>query len=101
MIHQNYNADPEYQMPDCIWQRIAPLLPAPKTKKKPGRPRMEDRKAMTAILYVFQTGCQWKSLPRSLGAGSTVHDRFQEWRKAGVFERMEQAGLMGRLAVVA
>jgi putative transposase len=40
---------------------------------------VDDRKAITAILYVLRTGCQWKALPRSLGAGSTVHHRFQQW----------------------
>ena len=28
------------------------------------------------------------ALPESLGASNTVHDRFQEWRKAGVFRRI-------------
>lgn len=83
----------EYQIPDELWERIEPLLPPPKPKKKSGRPRMDDRQAMTAIFYVLRTGCQWKALPRSLGAASTVHDRFQEWLEAGVFERLWQAGL--------
>jgi transposase len=39
-----------------------------------GRPRMDDRKAMSAIFYVLPTGCQWNAVP-SLGASSTVHDR--------------------------
>ena len=77
-----------YEIPDEIWKRVVPLLPCPRMKKKIGRPRMANRKAMTAILYVMRTGCQWKALPHSLGAASTVHDRFQEWRKAGVFKRM-------------
>ncbi|MGH9953678.1 MAG: IS5 family transposase [Nitrososphaeraceae archaeon] len=74
---------------------IIPLLQAirRKKKKKTGRPRMDDRKAMSAIFYVLRTGCQWNALPRSLGASSTVHDRFQEWRKAGVFKRMWIDGL--------
>ena len=38
---------------------------------------------MSAIFFVLRTGCQWNALPRSLGTSSTVHDRFQEWRKAG------------------
>ena len=84
----------EYQIPDELWERIEPLLPEPKPKKKSGRPRMDDRRAMTAIFYVLRTGCQWNALPRSLGASSTVHDRFQEWREMGVFERMWQAGLL-------
>jgi putative transposase len=71
-----------------------PLLPPPKPKKKQGRPKQEDRKMMTAIFYILRTGCQWKALPRSLGAPITVHDRFQEWREAGLFEEMWKAGLM-------
>jgi len=46
-----------------------------------------------SFLYLL-TGCQWKALPRSYGAPSTVHDRFQEWQKDGLFERMWQAGLL-------
>ena len=48
---------------------------------------------MTAIFYVLRTGCQWKALPRDMGAASTVHNRFQKWREAGVFERMWREGL--------
>lgn len=77
----------QYQIPDKLWARIEALLPAPKPKKKAGLPRMDDRKAMTGIFYVLRTGCQWKALPRCLGASSTVHDRFQQWREAGVFEK--------------
>ena len=28
------------------------------------------------------------------GCPSTVHDRFQEWRKAGVFEKLWRAGVL-------
>jgi putative transposase len=82
-----------YEIPDVLWERIVPLLLPRKKKKKAGRPRMNDRKAMSAIFYVLRTGCQWNALPRSLGASSTVHDRFQEWRKTGVFKRMWIDGL--------
>jgi len=54
---------------------------------------MTEWLSMSAILYVLRTGCQWNALPRSLGASSTVHDRFQEWRKAGVFKHMWIDGL--------
>jgi len=68
------------------------VLPLPTAKQQDGRPRMDDRQALTASVYVWRTGCQWKALPRSLGAASTVHDRFQEWRQAQVCERLWQAG---------
>jgi transposase len=83
-----------YEIPNALWEQIVPLLPPPPPKKKAGRPRMDDRKAMTAIYYVLQIGGHWKALPRALGARSTVHDRFQEWRAAGLFERMQQAGVL-------
>jgi len=40
------------------------------------------------------TSCQWNALLRQLGACSTVHDRFQEWQKAGVFEQLWTTGLL-------
>lgn len=93
-----YGVGPEYQIPDPLWERFETILAEYNgqrpPKKKPGRPRMEDRQAMTAIFYVARTGCQWKALPRSLGAGSTVHDRFQEWQEAGLFERLWKEGLL-------
>jgi transposase len=85
--------DDGWRIPDELWMRIEVLLPPQRTYPKGGRPRMADRKAMDAIFYVLRTGCQWKALPRSLGAASTVHDRFQAWTKAGVFRRLWRAGL--------
>jgi len=35
------------------------------------RPRLSDRKAFEAIVYVLRTGIQWDALPRELGASST------------------------------
>lgn len=76
------------------WAKITLLLPLPKCKNRKGRPRMSDQAAMAAILYRLKTGCSWKDLPRELGAASTIYDRFQEWRQAGVFEKMRGSGLL-------
>lgn len=89
----NPEIEKEFQISDDLWERIAPLLSPEKNKKKAGRPRMDARRAMNAIFYLLRTGCQWKSLPRTLGAGSTVHSHFQEWQKAGLFLKLWQAGL--------
>ena len=91
---ENYGIVKKYQLPDELWEKIKLFMPEAKPKKKEGRPRMDDRKAMTAIFYLLRTGIQWNALPRSLGASSTVHDRFQEWRKAGVFEDLWQEGVL-------
>ena len=83
-----------WRTPDALWPYFQKVLPKPQPKPKGGRPRMDDRQALDAIFYVLRTGCQWKALPRSLGAGSTVHDRFQEWQQAGIFEKLWKAGLL-------
>jgi putative transposase len=93
VISELTGVESAYEIPDVLWDRISSLLPSRKRKRKAGRPRMNDRKAMSAIFYVLRTGCQWNALPRSLGASSTVHDRFQECRSAGVFKSMWIDGL--------
>jgi transposase len=85
--------DESFRVPDEMWERIKPLLPVERPKPKGGRPRNDDRDMLDAIFYVLRTGIQWKALPSSIGAGSSVHDRFQEWQRAGVFRTMWAAGL--------
>lgn len=86
--------DDEWRIPDALWERIEPLLPAQRPHPKGGRPWTPARQCMDGIFYVLRTGCQWKALPRSFGAASTVHLRFQQWRAAGVFERLWQEALV-------
>jgi len=94
LISEISGIDSSYEIPDVLWNQISSLLVhKPKRKKKTNRPRMDDRKAMNAIFYIARTECQWKALPRSLGASSTVHDRFQEWRQDGIFKRTWIDGL--------
>ena len=82
-----------WEVSDELWEQICPLIPAAPSHAKGGRPRMQDRQAFEAIVYVLRTGIQWNALPRDLGASSTVHDRFQEWERAGFFKALWQAGL--------
>jgi transposase len=81
---------------DELWEVVEPLLPVVKPAKT-GRPRVSDRAAFTAIMYVLFTGVPWKLVPTELGvSGSTAHERFSDWAKAGVFERLH-AELLRRL----
>ncbi len=85
--------DENWRIPDALWERVEPLLPPERAHPRGGRPWTPARQCMDGIFYVLRTGCQWKALPRCFGAASTVHLRFQQWRAAGVFERLWQAGL--------
>lgn len=82
-----------FSIPDELWAKVQPLLPVEPLKPKGGRPRMDDRQALTAIFYILRTGMQWKALPGVFGAASTVHDRFPYWQEQGVFKGMWEAGL--------
>lgn len=78
-------------VPDALWERVAPLLPAPK-KKKPGRPRADDRAAFEAIVFVLRTGIPWEMLPtKQFGlSGMTAWRRLELWTRAGVFEQLQR-----------
>jgi transposase len=79
-------------VPDALWERIAPLLPVPTKKKKPGRPRADDRAAFEAIVFVLRTGIPWEMLPRKqFGlSGMTAWRRLEQWTRAGVFEQLQR-----------
>ena len=86
----------KFRVSDALWERLEPLLPPRPSRdpRKGGRPPRSDRECADAIFFVLRTGCQWNALSvTGLCPSSTAHDRFQEWVKAGVFERLWQSGL--------
>ncbi len=78
---------------DELWEIVEPLLPPEPPKPKGGRPRVEDRDALTGIIFVLKSGIPWEMLPQemSCGSGVTCWRRLQEWQEAGVWERLHQA----------
>jgi transposase len=92
-----YETDMRPRITDALWLQICPLLPdhVNPHPRGGGRPRQSDRACLEAILLVFRTGCNWKSLGRlGLCAGSTAHDRYREWLAEGFFYRLHEAGLL-------
>lgn len=85
-------ADRSYKISDADWEKIETLLP-PNTSEA-FRTDIDARKAMEAILYVLHTDFKWGELPPGLGAPDAVRECFEEWRRAGVFERMWKAGFL-------
>lgn len=86
--------EPRFRLPEALWERLRPLLPVHKPSSKGGRPRTPDRRCAEAILYILTTGIQWRALPRCFIPGTTAHDRFQEWTRAGVFGRLWKQALL-------
>jgi transposase len=92
--HYDAKAEPTiWQMPDALWADCRALLPPEKPPGTRGRPVVPFRQVLDGILHVLRTGCQWKAVPREFGSGSTVHARFQEWTRQGVWARLWAAQL--------
>ena len=83
---------------DELWEIIEPLLPEESPKPKGGRPRIDDRAALTGIIFVLKSGIPWEMLPQEMGCGSgvTCWRRIKEWQEAGVWERLHRV-LLDRL----
>ena len=72
---------------DALWALLAPALRVDKPRKKPGRPRRDDRAIFDGLIWLARTGSQWSRLPPEFGPKSTVHERFSEWAASGALER--------------
>src|SRR3954454_17754652 len=79
---------------DQLWGRIEPLLPPPRPRRFrfPGRKPINNRKALTGILFVLKTGIPWGDLPQEMGCGSgmTCWRRLRDWQAAGVWQRLHR-----------
>jgi len=76
-----------WRVDDALWALLAPILASTKPRKKPGRPRRDDRAIFDGLIWLARTGSQWAALPREFGPKSTVHERFSEWVTSGALER--------------
>ncbi len=85
-------------MSDELWEIIEPLLPEEPPKPKGGRPRIDDRAALTGIVFVLKSGIPWEMLPKEMGcgSGSTCWRRLRDWQEAGVWEELHRV-LLDRL----
>lgn len=74
---------------DAEWAVIAPLLPP---AKPGGRRRSVDLRAVVeALVYLLETGCQWRHLPKDFPPKSTVWDYFDLWSYDGTLARIHEA----------
>jgi transposase len=81
-------------VPDSLWERVAPLLPArpPRRRRFPGRRPVDDRLALAGIVYVLKTGITWNQLPAEVVgcSGVTCWRRLRDWTEAGVWPALHE-----------
>src|SRR5580693_5059805 len=76
-----------FDLSDAEWALIRPLLP----NKPRGVSRVNDRRVLNGIFWVLRTGAPWRDLPERYGPYTTAYNRFNRWRKAGVWDRLMDA----------
>ena len=71
------------------WAILEPLIPP---AKPGGHPRTTNmREVINAILYLEQTGCQWRALPPEFPPWSTVRNYYNRWRNDGTWKCIDMA----------
>lgn len=83
-------------MSDLFWltdeqmARLQPFFP-----KSHGKPRVDDRRVLSGIIFINRNGLRWRDAPAVYGPHKTLYSRWKRWAEKGVFARM-LAGLGGR-----
>ena len=76
-------------MSDLYWltdEQMARLQPY--FRKSRGRPRVDDRRVLSGIVFVNRNGLRWSDAPREYGPHKTLYNRWKRWGERGVFLRM-------------
>lgn len=63
--------------------RLSPYFP-----KSHGRPRVDDRRVLSGIIFVNRNGLRWRDAPRKYGQHKTLYNRWKRCGGMGVFTRM-------------
>jgi transposase len=77
-----------WRVPDDLWDRITPILAEYDPPKPTGRPRIDPRAALNAIIFHLRSGCQWNQFPKEFPDDSSVHRTWQRWIELSVLDRI-------------
>ena len=53
-----------------------------------GIARVDDRRIVSAIVFVIRNGLRWRDAPREYGPHKTIYNRFVRWSRLGVFNKI-------------
>ena len=76
-----------YDLTDFEWSVIEPLMPMDRRGPKP----KNNRQILNGMFYILRTGSPWRDLPERYGPYTTVYNRFNRWRKAGIWDKLMDA----------
>ena len=79
------------ELTDEQWEAVRHHLPEEEFASpgpKGGRPYLDARSILGAVLWVLRTGAPWADLPSRFPSYQTCHRRYQQWVRAGVLEKL-------------
>jgi len=80
-----------YELSDEAWDVIADLFTPTHNR---GRPRSSDRLMLDGVLWLLCSGAAWRDMPERFGPWRTVYHRFRDWRIRGIFDQLNDQGLI-------
>lgn len=72
-----------YWLTDEQMQRLRPFFP-----KSHGKPRVDDRRVLSGIVFVNRNRPRWRDAPRDYGPRKALYNRWKRRGEAGVLARM-------------
>ena len=72
-----------FWLTEARMDRLRPFFP-----RSRGKPRGDDLRVLSGIIYVETNGLQWKDAPSVYGPPKTLYNRFVRWSRMGVFVRI-------------
>ena len=72
-----------FWLTDAQMARLQPFFP-----KSHGKPRVDDRRVLSGIIFINRNGLRWCDAPKEYGPPKTLYNRWKRWSDKGVFARM-------------
>ena len=72
-----------FWLTDAQMARLAPFFP-----KSHGKPRVDDRRVLSGIIFIIRNGLRWRDAPAAYGPHKTLYSRWRRWSGKGIFARM-------------
>ena len=72
-----------YWLSDAQMAKLEPFFP-----KSHGKPRVDDRRVLSGIIFINRNGLRWRDAPEAYGPHKTLYSRWKRWSEKGIFARM-------------
>lgn len=76
-----------HRLTNAQWELIADLCPP---QAATGRPPVNPRDMVDAILWRLRTGSPWRDLPEEFGPWKTVYNHFDKWNSDGTIDEIKR-----------